>query len=113
MIRTTAIVSFFFMLCIVRLFRVLSYVIHYDILDKARLEILPLFNFTVEEGFYLAGGTGLALQVGHRDSVDFDFFKEGDFDVDSLIGVLENIFLEQSFVVVQKEKKHSVFCLGR
>jgi hypothetical protein len=24
--------------------------------------------------FYLAGGTGLALQLGHRQSVDFDFF---------------------------------------
>lgn len=26
------------------------------------------------EAFYLAGGTGLALQLGHRQSVDFDFF---------------------------------------
>ncbi len=25
--------------------------------------------------FYLAGGTGLALQIGHRISVDFDFFS--------------------------------------
>ncbi|MGB5157200.1 nucleotidyl transferase AbiEii/AbiGii toxin family protein [Desulfobacterium sp. N47] len=30
--------------------------------------------------FYLAGGTALALQIGHRDSIDFDFFKTGDFD---------------------------------
>jgi len=28
--------------------------------------------------FYLAGGTALALQVGHRRSVDFDFFSETD-----------------------------------
>ena len=26
-------------------------------------------------GFYLAGGTALALQIGHRQSVDFDFFS--------------------------------------
>lgn len=26
--------------------------------------------------FYLAGGTGLALQLGHRRSVDFDFFSQ-------------------------------------
>lgn len=25
-------------------------------------------------GFYLAGGTGLALQLGHRKSIDLDFF---------------------------------------
>ena len=35
-------------------------------------------------GFYLAGGTGLALHVGHRRSVDLDFFRETDFSVDEL-----------------------------
>ena len=28
--------------------------------------------------FYLAGGTALALQMGHRKSVDLDFFSETD-----------------------------------
>ncbi len=28
--------------------------------------------------FYLAGGTALALQLGHRRSVDLDFFSEAD-----------------------------------
>jgi len=27
-------------------------------------------------GFYLAGGTGLALHLGHRRSIDLDFFSE-------------------------------------
>jgi Nucleotidyl transferase AbiEii toxin, Type IV TA system len=30
--------------------------------------------------FYLAGGTGLALHLGHRLSEDLDFFCEHDFD---------------------------------
>lgn len=30
------------------------------------------------ERFYLAGGTALSLQIGHRRSVDFDFFSETD-----------------------------------
>ena len=30
--------------------------------------------------FYLAGGTGAALQLGHRISVDLDFFSFNDFD---------------------------------
>lgn len=29
---------------------------------------------------YLAGGTALALQIGHRISVDLDFFTKEDFD---------------------------------
>jgi hypothetical protein len=32
----------------------------------------------VAEQFYLAGGTALALQLGHRLSVDLDFFSETD-----------------------------------
>jgi len=30
--------------------------------------------FLKEKGWYLAGGTALAMQVGHRQSVDLDFF---------------------------------------
>jgi len=32
------------------------------------------------EGFHLAGGTALALQLGHRRSVDFDWFRATEFD---------------------------------
>ncbi|MBI2410318.1 MAG: nucleotidyl transferase AbiEii/AbiGii toxin family protein [Candidatus Kerfeldbacteria bacterium] len=32
------------------------------------------FPFLAKSGWYLAGGTALALQVGHRESVDLDFF---------------------------------------
>jgi hypothetical protein len=32
------------------------------------------------QGFYLAGGTGLALQLGHRVSEDLDFFTAVEFD---------------------------------
>lgn len=35
--------------------------------------------------FYLAGGTALALQFGHRISVDLDFFGENTFSVSSLV----------------------------
>lgn len=34
---------------------------------------------SVLEGFYLAGGTGLALQLGHRRSVDLDLFRQTEF----------------------------------
>lgn len=44
----------------------------------------------VIEGFYLAGGTGLALQLGHRVSVDLDLFTPQSFNAlalrDSLRG---------------------------
>jgi hypothetical protein len=45
----------------------------------------------VTEGWTLAGGTGLALQLGHRYSEDLDFFRSGPFDVSRLIDSLSRI----------------------
>ncbi len=42
--------------------------------------------------FFLVGGTGLALQIGHRESNDIDLFNTGDFDQAKLLELLENDF---------------------
>ncbi|MGE3063422.1 MAG: nucleotidyl transferase AbiEii/AbiGii toxin family protein [bacterium] len=42
-------------------------------------------NPDIGKGFYLAGGTGLALQVGHRKSFDLDFFTNKEFYPDSIV----------------------------
>ncbi len=39
--------------------------------------------------FYLAGGTALALQLGHRKSFDLDFFSPTE-DIPAIRGLLEN-----------------------
>jgi hypothetical protein len=44
-------------------------------------ESLKLFSaLRAFDDFYLAGGTALALQIGHRVSVDFDLFSENAID---------------------------------
>ncbi|MBU0476533.1 nucleotidyl transferase AbiEii/AbiGii toxin family protein [Patescibacteria group bacterium] len=49
---------------------------HLEALKSKQKKILPeLKNFPE---FYLAGGTALALQIGHRISVDFDLFSNKD-----------------------------------
>src|ERR1043166_1162314 len=40
------------------------------------------------EVFALYGGTALALHLGHRTSVDFDFFSNAPFDPDALAQTL-------------------------
>jgi predicted nucleotidyltransferase component of viral defense system len=40
------------------------------------------------EDFTLAGGTALALQIGHRISVDLDLFTPNEFNVDDVIDTL-------------------------
>ncbi len=40
--------------------------------------------------FRLVGGTSLSLQLGHRISVDLDFFSERSFDIDKTTRLLSN-----------------------
>jgi len=84
--------------------------IHWNILDEKRLAILPLLKEMVGDEFYLAGGTGLALQFGHRDSIDFDFFTGKDFDTMKLIDKLETVFSSHTLAITQTEK-NTVSCL--
>ena len=84
--------------------------LHLNILDDKRRKILPLFKNFSNDGFYLAGGTGLALQIGHRDSIDFDFFKDGDFDTVLLIEKINAIFVSHKLSITQQEK-NTVSCL--
>jgi hypothetical protein len=41
--------------------------------------------------FYLAGGTGCALHIGHRRSEDFDFFTQARFEIFPLQNALRNL----------------------
>lgn len=83
--------------------------LHWNILDKKRKSILPLLKNFSKEGFYLAGGTGLALQLGHRDSVDFDFFRKGTFETETFIEELESVFKGHKVFISQQEK-NTVSC---
>lgn len=45
------------------------------------------------DDFYLAGGTALALQIGHRLSVDFDLFCDSPIDR-TLLSKVKKVFLD-------------------
>lgn len=64
---------------------------------------MPLFN-AFKENFYLAGGTALALQIGHRDSIDFDFFCEKDFDPQALLMKIKDTFPVHKVTRIQEER---------
>lgn len=55
---------------------------------KGKVIFALLKNFA---DFYLGGGTALALQIGHRISVDFDLFSEEEIS-ENLLGEVEKIF---------------------
>src|SRR5580704_12024903 len=54
-----------------------------DILPESQLRLWQDLD-AVPSDFVLYGGTGLALQLGHRASEDFDFFSSSGFEPDRL-----------------------------
>jgi len=61
--------------------------------SKYTLELLTKICSQQEfKNFHLVGGTALALQLGHRISIDLDFFINHDFDEKQLGKILINDF---------------------
>lgn len=65
--------------------------------DQSTLELLiKLQQKDYMKGFYLVGGTALALKMGHRKSIDLDLFSNFSFDTAQL---LENISADFPFTL--------------
>jgi hypothetical protein len=66
--------------------------LRFDVLPDEQLRILEVLSSqSFIKDFYLAGGTGLALQIGHRQSYDFDFFTPADFSTTAIIDKLVTV----------------------
>jgi hypothetical protein len=57
----------------------------HKLLDSFNNDSLPLDT-------YLAGGTAISLQIGHRKSMDLDFFTKHEFNEDQWIQKLEKSY---------------------
>jgi hypothetical protein len=63
-----------------------------QVLPKKQQDLLEaLADKSWIKDFYMAGGTALALQIGHRESIDFDFFTQKEFDHRFIISELEKL----------------------
>lgn len=71
-----------------------------DILPPTQLALWPYLRQATRMGFVLYGGTAIALRLGHRESIDFDFFTDRPFDYLRLIERMP--FLERA-TVLQEE----------
>jgi len=54
---------------------------HQNILSKKQNDLLPLIK-EFNSSYGLVGGIAIALQIGHRQSVDFDLFTEANINQD-------------------------------
>lgn len=69
---------------------------HLEILSKEQIELLPVLSQFKRE-YYLVGGTAIALHIGHRESIDFDLFKEKDIRKKDVYTKLKNLDYKVSF----------------
>lgn len=65
-----------------------NFIPHLDILPPNQKALWPSLSVLVTLGFVLYGGTAVALQLGHRESIDFDFFNDQPLDRARLLATL-------------------------
>ncbi|MHB1586355.1 MAG: nucleotidyl transferase AbiEii/AbiGii toxin family protein [Acidiferrobacteraceae bacterium] len=77
-----------------------------DILPAAQQRLWPELHPSIKLGLVLYGGTAIALRLGHRPSVDFDFFTEKPLDKTTLQAAFP--FLQHSTVVQDEPNTYTV-----
>jgi hypothetical protein len=71
------------------------------ILPDAQRELWPLLAPAAGLSFVLYGGTAIALHLGHRQSIDFDFFRSESLNKAELLTSLD--FLGQATTIQEDE----------
>lgn len=59
--------------------------------DATNATLALLGNSKLLDFAYMAGGSALALQLGHRQSIDFDFFSPQKFDMEKIKVEMANL----------------------
>jgi len=83
---------------------------HAEILTKEQAGLLPLIrNFS--RSFGLVGGTAVALQIGHRRSIDFDLFTYKNFKNNNISKKISRFGPIQE-IIVRKEGEFTFLMKG-
>lgn len=69
-------------------------------LPRIQRDLWPLLAPLARHGMVLHGGTAIVLRLGHRNSLDFDFFTEHRLDRDALLAAFPRF---ASAVIIQDE----------
>ncbi len=72
-------------------------------LPHAQKDILPQLKPCAKLGFTLYGGTAIALQLGHRPSLDFDFFSFFPLDMQKTKQLFQTLPFLSNAQLIQEE----------
>ncbi len=76
---------------------------HAEVLGEEQKKLLPLLKMFYNK-FYLVGGTAIALQLGHRRSIDFDLFSSEKIDQRKIRNqIIKNLRINKVIVDDQDE----------
>lgn len=84
--------------------------LHRTAIDPPTLELLTkLMQQTAFSGLRLVGGTALALQTGHRKSVDIDLFGKINFEELDIVSLFSSF---QTLKTIKKSKNINIFIIN-
>ncbi|MFM2338368.1 MAG: hypothetical protein RL115_1561 [Bacteroidota bacterium] len=81
---------------------------HYKILNEDQQQLMPLLSKFKKE-FYMVGGTSIALHIGHRLSIVFDLFKQGDIRPQKILSIFKRRN-EKIQVTLNREGQLNLVC---
>ena len=84
--------------------------LHFETIEPATLELLrSILSISELNSTRLVGGTSLALQLGHRKSVDLDFFGKIPYNTQELSGILSSV---GNVKILQDSKNIHIFLIN-
>jgi hypothetical protein len=83
--------------------------LHYETITKEMHGVGKIIFNTFSDEFYLAGAPALALHIGHRSSIDLDYFSPHHIDTGVLKNEILNTFISHT-VKITYEEKDTLWC---
>jgi len=76
-----------------------------EILSDRQKELLPFLK-KFKRNYYLAGGTAIALNIGHRKSIDFDLFTDSPLNKKKISNEIEKLNFEVQPLFFDVDQQH-------
>ncbi len=77
--------------------------LHYNTITEGMQSVSRIIFDTFGDEYYLAGGTALALLIGHRTSIDLDYFSKGPINTTLLKERLNSLFSTHIIQIVYED----------
>ena len=84
--------------------------LHLETITDAMQSVARGIFENFDAGYYLAGGTALALHIGHRKSIDLDYFIASPIDTLALKKNISEVF-SSAKVEILFEEKNTLWCI--